>query len=561
MSLGNIKIRTKLGLIVALSVIGLMLTASLGLYALNSSLHQGREMQTQNLVGSVYSVLESLNKEVSKGHLTLEEAKMEAKEIVGAMRYGDNDYFWLNDLDHVVILHPIKPSLNGRNLEKLEDPNGVRVYGEIVNRAKQDGEGYVSYHWPKPGSDKPVSKLAFVKLYEPWGWVIGTGIYMDDVSDAFWTIAIQELQVLLVISIIMIVVAIYIARDIRHGITTMAKTMKHLSEGATDIETPMQERKDAIGNMAKEVEYFRTQLIENEKMAERQRQEEEAQHQRAALIEQLATDFDAGINVALGSVASAASQLDTTASSMSSTAQQTSTQATVVAGASEETANNVQTVAAASEELTASIQEVGQQVQTSTDIAQSAAHKAQETQITVNSLSDTASRISQASALIGDIAEQTNMLALNATIEAARAGDAGKGFAVVANEVKSLATQTARATEEINAHVRAIQTVSYDTVEAISEINNVIEDMNNIASAVAAAVEEQSAATSEIARNIEQAAAGTQEVNRNIIEVNQAANDTGAASQQVLSASSMLNDQSVSLRKIVEDFLGNVKSA
>ncbi|WP_167730185.1 cache domain-containing protein [Terasakiella sp. SH-1] len=561
MSLGNIKISTKLSIIVLLSILGLLATASLGLYALNNSLHEDRENQTRNLVQTVHSVFKSLQHEVDTGHLTLLEAQNEAKEIVLSMRYGDGDYFWINDLNHVVITHPIKPSLSGKNLEKFEDPNGVRVYGEIVKTAKNKGEGFVSYHWPKPGNDTPIAKLAYVKLFEPWGWVIGTGIYMDDVDVAFWDIAIQEIEIFVAITLIILIVAFFISRDIRQSILTIANTMQALSNGDTTHETPLQERKDAIGNMAKEVEYFRARLIENEKMAAQQRATEEAQKKRARLIEELASDFDTGINAALNSVSSAANQLDSTAHGMSATAEQTSTQATIVAGASEETSNNVQTVAAASEELTASIREVGQQVQTSTEIAQTAAQKAQESQATVNSLSETASRISSASALIGDIAEQTNMLALNATIEAARAGEAGKGFAVVANEVKSLAAQTGRATEEINAQVRAIQSVSLDTVEAINEINQVIGDMNNIASAVAAAVEEQSAATSEISRNIEQAAQGTSEVNQNIIEVNQAANNTGQASKEVLNASSMLNDQSVSLRKIVESFLSDVKSA
>ncbi len=561
MLLGNIKIRHKLGLVVFLSILGLIATATLGLVTLKDALLEDREIQTRYLVESLHSVFDSLHHEVKNGHLSLVEAQAEAKEIIHSMRYGDGDYFWINDLNHTVIEHPIKPSLIGKNLESLEDPYGVRVYGEIVKVAKTEGMGFVSYHWPKPGSEQPIAKLAYVKLFEPWGWVIGTGLYINDVDDVFWGIAFKKLWVFLGLSLIIFVTAHLVARDINSGVRTLASTMKKMSEGNLADPTPMQARKDAIGVMANEVEYFRSQLIENERMTEQQREIEEAQRKRSNLIEELASEFDVGVNEALESVSSAANQLDSTAQGMSATAHQTSSQATIVAGASEEMSNNVQTVAAASEELTASIREVGQQVQTSTHIAQHAAEKVQKTQVTVNSLSETANRISSASALIGDIAEQTNMLALNATIEAARAGEAGKGFAVVASEVKSLANQTARATDEINAQVSAIQMVSNDTVEAINDINKVIDDMNNIAASVSAAVEEQSAATAEISRNIEEAAQGTKEVNRNILDVNHAANDTGEASQEVLSASSMLNSQSLSLREIVQGFLINVKLA
>jgi methyl-accepting chemotaxis protein len=561
MSLGNIRLGRKLGAIMAISLTGLVLITGFGLTALDHNLLIERERQAKTMVQAVHTLLEGLQKRVTSNQITLEDAQNEATHAINAIRYGENDYIWVNDLNHHMIVHPIDTKLNGQDMSDFKDPDGKTLFQDVVSVAKESGEGAIDYRWSKPGFNEPVDKISYVKLFEPWGWVIGTGVYLDEVQATFWEEAAKEAVIFVIITLIIIAGSFYVAKDISTSIDQLSLAMKRLAEGHTEEEPPLQGRKDEVGEMAHSVAYFRSQMIENEQLAAHQREEEEAQRERARTIQKLASEFDMGVNIALQQVASAAHQLDMTANGMSATANQTSTQASAVASASQQTAANVETVAAASEELTASIHEVGHQVTQSSQIAQQAANKVQESQNTVHTLSETASRISEASQLIGDIADQTNMLALNATIEAARAGDAGKGFAVVASEVKNLATQTGHATEEIAAHVNAIQKVSHDTVSAIEEISHIITEMNDIAAAVAAAVEEQDAATSEIARNIEQASHGTQEVNQNILQVNEAANDTGTASKEVLNASSQLNDQSVSLRSIVENFLKGVKSA
>lgn len=561
MSLGNIRLSRKLGAIMALSLAGLILTTSLGLNALNSNLLKERERQAQSMVQSVFTIFENLQSRVTSGEISIDNAQNEARHIINAIRYGESDYLWVNDLDHNIIVHPTKPKLNGKNLFSFKDPDGQALFQNIVTLVKKQGEGSLSYRWPKAGFDEPIEKISYVKNFAPWGWVIGTGVYLDNVQETFFAEALKEGAVFISITLLLGLSAFFVARDIRGGIHRMTQAMHNLATGDTQTLIPMQERKDEVGEMAHSVEYFREQMIENEHLAQTQKIEEDKQRKRSAHIQELASKFDTGVNVALQSVAAAARQLDMTANGMSATASQTSSQAAAVASASEQTSSNVHTVAAASEELTASIREVASQVASSSEIAKMAADKVQQTQETVQTLSNTADHISEASSLIGEIADQTNMLALNATIEAARAGDAGKGFAVVASEVKTLADQTSRATEEIGAHVSAIQTVSHETVAAIGEINTIIADMNDIASNISQAIDEQSAATQEIARNIEQASMGTKEVNTNILEVNQAANDTGAASKEVLDASSQLSEQSVSLRSIVENFLTGVKSA
>jgi methyl-accepting chemotaxis protein len=282
---------------------------------------------------------------------------------------------------------------------------------------------------------------------------------------------------------------------------------------------------------------------------------------RAARVNELTQAFDTSISNVLRSVSSASTELRATASSMTATAEETSSQATAVAAATEEASTNVQTVAAASEELASSVTEISRQVAQSAAIAQKAVEEADRTNVTVQSLYDGAASIGDVVKLINDIASQTNLLALNATIEAARAGEAGRGFAVVASEVKSLAEQTAKATEQIGAQITSIQNSSSEAVTAIKGITSTISEMNEIASAIASAVEEQGSATQEIARNVQQAAAGTSEISANVVGVQQAAGDTGAAAHQVLQASGELSKQSETMRGEVEAFLSNIKAA
>jgi methyl-accepting chemotaxis protein len=313
--------------------------------------------------------------------------------------------------------------------------------------------------------------------------------------------------------------------------------------------------------MAKAVQVFKDNAIERERLQQLAETERAAKEVRAAAVEQLIGSFEGGVGDILRTVASAATELDNTAQSMVAIAEETSRQATAAATAAEQTSANVSTVAAASEEMTGSLQEISRQVVRSTGIAGQAVVQAGRTNGTVRSLADTAGRIGEVVGLIQSIASQTNLLALNATIEAARAGEAGKGFAVVASEVKNLATQTAKATEEISAQIAAMQAVTNGAVVDIQGIGGTIGEMNEITTTIAAAVEEQSAATAEISRSVGQAAAGTAEASGNVAQVTEAAAQTGAAATQVLSASGELARQAERLKAEVESFLSGIRAA
>ena len=275
---------------------------------------------------------------------------------------------------------------------------------------------------------------------------------------------------------------------------------------------------------------------------------------------EMADNFESNVKTVVESVASASTEMEMSARTLSATAEEGSSQSTAVAAASEEASTNVQTVAAAAEQLAQSVEEVGRQVQQSSTIASNAVSEAQKTNEEVEGLATAAEKIGEVVGLINDIASQTNLLALNATIEAARAGDAGKGFAVVATEIKSLADQTATATEDISSQISAIQNATENAVKAIKGISGTIGELSEISSAIASAVEEQSAATREIAQSVEQAAAGTADVSQNITGVTSGAQQTGDASAQVLEAASELSKQAETLRSQVDGFLVEVRS-
>jgi methyl-accepting chemotaxis protein len=337
--------------------------------------------------------------------------------------------------------------------------------------------------------------------------------------------------------------------------------MQLLSDGDLESDIYRSGQHDEIASMANALQIFRESMIEARELGAEQDKDRMAKAERASRMEARIVEFETTVRSALGSLQKSANAMETTAQSMSVTADQSSALVGAVAAAAEETSVNVQTVSSGTEELSSSIAEIGRQVITSAQIARKAVDEAGVTDATMQGLAENAGRISVVIDLIQTIASQTNLLALNATIEAARAGEAGRGFAVVASEVKSLANQTAKATDEIRAQIANMQQVTTSAVGAIRNIGQTIAEINEVTTAIAAAVEEQGAATREIARNIQHAAGGTSEVSSNIVGVSTASVQAGSAATEVLSASGALRREADILRSEIDAFLSNIRAA
>jgi methyl-accepting chemotaxis protein len=353
----------------------------------------------------------------------------------------------------------------------------------------------------------------------------------------------------------------YVGGNILHRIGSLQRSMQLLSDGDLETEIYRSSQHDEIATMSRTLEVFRESMIEGRALSAEQDKDRSAKAERATRMEARIVEFETAVRAALDNLQRSANSMQITAQSMSATADQSSALVNAVASAAEETSVNVQTVSSGTEELSSSIAEIGRQVVTSAQIAGKAVDEAGATDATVQGLADNASRISVVVDLIQVIASQTNLLALNATIEAARAGEAGRGFAVVASEVKSLANQTAKATDEIRSQIASMQQVTTSAVSAIRNIGQTIGEINNVTTAIAAAVEEQGAATREIARNIQHAAGGTAEVSGNIVGVSTASAEAGAAAAEVLNSSEVLRREADMLRSEIDAFLSNIRAA
>ena len=453
-----------------------------------------------------------------------------------------------------------------RRSTTIKKSDGNRALGTTLGR---DSPAYANAIAGKPYAGRaPILGLEYYTYYQPILNHVGTPIGL--IFSGMPRTQVEQLQVdnirhFLLVSLTALAavscVCFLTLRLLFRPLPILTATMLRLAEGDTMVDVPYLGRGDELGEMAQAVQVFKEAAAERRRLEAERAAEREKQFARAQRLEELAGAFDGEVAAVLAALGGSAGEMQQASQAMSATAEETSRQATAVAAASEQTTSNVQTVASAAEELSSSIREIARQMGASSAIARDATGEAEKAQATVRGLAAAAEKIGEVVELINAIAGQTNLLALNATIEAARAGDAGKGFAVVAGEVKSLANQTAKATEEIAAQIDAVRSEINDTVGAIEGIVATIGKINEISASIAAAVEEQDAATQEIARNVEQAAQGTQQVSGNIAGVTSAADETGSAANQVLHVAQVMAERSEDMRLAVGGFLANVRAA
>jgi methyl-accepting chemotaxis protein len=547
-------------MMVLVSVLGIAAVGVVGLTTLRDNLIADRKAKLSDVILLARQAVEFNYQASRQAGLSEADALDRGKALLRTLRFGKDDYFYAFNAQGVVQAHP-NPKVEGKNLYDSPDSDGVFFTRQQIELASRGG-GFVNYRFPRAGGEVPLPKISYAVDFKPYGWTVGGGIYLDDVDAIFWT-EVRQIAVLVGVALLLVVAAsLMLGRSIVKPINGMTSAMQRIANGEISTTIPAQERRDEVGAMAQSVQVFKQNMMEAVRLrGEQDASKAQADTDRKDLLERMAKDFEDGVRASLDKLAGSAEELQRTAKGMSANAEEASRQATRVATVAEQASSNVQTVAAATEELSSSVSEIGRQVTQSTGIAGQAVAEADRTNRTVQGLSSAAQKIGDVVKLISDIASQTNLLALNATIEAARAGEAGRGFAVVANEVKSLASQTAKAADEISSQVGAMQDATKEAVRAIESIGGTIGAINDIASVIAVAVEQQGSATQEIARNVQEAAQGTGNVSTNIRGVYHAVDETGTAAGKVLGSAHQLGDQTIALRTDVDRFLANIRAA
>ncbi len=495
------------------------------------------------------------------------EMKQQALKQVATMRMKDGNYFFILNEQGRMIMDPAKLQLNGKDLSNLKDVKGKKFIQSMVDVVTQQQEGFVGYWWSKPGAQEPSSKLSFVKLFKPWGWIVGMGSYIDqldveiqkesrDLKTSLDRARNQAVLASIGIGILIVIGLAWLLRLLigRPLVQTIAM-INDVADGDGDLTKRLSaDRQDELGNLAVGVNNF----IENlQKMLRRMVRRFEALSRAANNLDELA-----------GQQAAAAEQMAVKADGVATAAEEMNSKMSTVAVAMEQASTNVSTVASGTEEMNVTIGEIAKNADQAKVITDRAVAQGETVADRIDELGRAAQEIGQVTETINAISSQTNLLALNATIEAARAGEAGKGFAVVANEIKDLAQQTATATSEIAARIKSIQDSTGATVTEINEIVRINKELDDIVSTISVAVEEQASTTSEISENIAQTSQGISEVNENVAqasevsaamaqeisEVNEAAGSMSNAGSQVRQSAEELKQLAVELNGLMSRF-------
>ncbi len=528
------------------------------LYALYTNLDTFTRSEIRSVVQSAKSIAADYDRRAKAGEMSVEEAQERAHTAISALRYNGKSYIFVYQSDGNTVVHPVHPR-NGNRFD-ARDPSGRYLVRELIQVAVKDGSGYVTYGQEDKNGDF-FEKTSYVERYAPWDWIFGSGVLMVNKDAVFRREAINSASLTLGFMVLALIVSFFLARSLASPIRRLNEQMALIAEDNLDEDIEGVDRVDEIGEMSRAVEVFRNNALERRRLEGMSQEEQVARQKRQNQVETLIAEFKSDVEAAMLVLGDNSGRMDEAAKSLKSNAEHTESSAGQASEASQQASQNVQTVASAAEELAASIGEITRQVSQSNDVVTKATTSAKQSNAKVASLDEAAQKIGEVVILIQAIAEQTNLLALNATIEAARAGEAGKGFAVVAAEVKELANQTSKATEEISAHVGAIQGSTKDMVDVIDEIATIMEEVNGYTTAIAGAVEQQGFATKEISVNVQAAANGTQQASANMIELTSTATDTSRTAELVLDASGQVSSSTSDLSERISRFLSRVSAA
>jgi methyl-accepting chemotaxis protein len=557
--LRRLSIGVRLQLATATSVAAVCILL-LGVYFYESAhIESARLDALRFVVQSAISVAAADEAEEQAGRLTQAEAQRTGLAALRAIRFNAGDYVFVIDRRAMMIMDPPKPELEGKDVSTVADPNGKRLFAVMVDLVRSSGSGVVDYLWPRLGSAAPQPKLSYVKA-GPWGWIIGSGVYVDDLDRARHSLAMLLMACGGGATLVVGLVIWRLGRSVSRPTRALATVTAALASGTLEVEIVGAERDDELGALARALQVLKINSVERVRL-ERATADDRAAHDRRQMaIDRHTQDFGTVMSGVFAGLNNAAAGMQSTAERMCDNTARTLDRARLTAEDGEAAARDLATVASATEQLSASVTEIARQVAHATSATQDAVERAAETDATFERLREMAERIDNDGRAISGIAAQTNLLALNATIEAARAGEAGRGFAVVAGEVKALASQTADATTAIGQNVFAIREANANTATAIRDVGGAIRRVDEVATAIAAAIEEQGATTREIAASTQAIAMAGERSAAALVEVASITEATGEMSFEVLKASQEIGTVAVTLGNEVKHFLSAMSS-
>ncbi len=551
----HIPISLRIHFMTMVAVLGLLAVSGYETIGSVRRLEANRRELLVRVVESAVAIAAGYEGQVKAGLLSAQEARGRAIAAIKSIRYRGQEYLWINDLSARIVMHPFRPELDGTDASGMTDPNGFRLFVAFADTVRTSGSGFVSYLWPRPGSAAPIEKMSYVQGFAPWGWVLGSGVYVDDLRAEQREVVLTGLALAFGAAVAVALFAWLIARGIVGPLSGATAATRRIAAGAFDEIIAGTDRRDEIGVLARALETFRAEGMAKRTLEATMAADTAARERRRQAMEQHTADFGSSMAGVMRSIATAAAEIRQTAESVATAAGDTREAVRENSVDAEASSESLTMVAAATEELTSSVNEIARQVGQAATAATDAVESANDTGQMIGSLSREADEISNVVQIIAAVAGKTNLLALNATIEAARAGEAGKGFAVVATEVKTLANQTAQATEAIGRQVGAIQAAVARAVGAVQRVTQAIGHVSAISTAIAAAVEQQSAATQEISQQVQASARRTLATTEALGTVARIADGTRQSSQDVLRAAGDVARVSEEIRGEVDDFL------